>query len=177
MLHAGIRYDCHMGEASLPAREPATVEGKLDARGLRFGCVVARFNGYITERLLEGALDAIRRHGGALESVQVVRVPGSLEIPIVAHAMAGSGKFDALICLGAVIRGETAHYAHVAEGAASGIAKIGPETGVPAIFGVLTCDTAEQAVDRAGGKAGNAGSQAAVAAIEMASVLRQLAAG
>ncbi len=159
----------------MPTTEPATIEGDLNAQGLRIGCVVARFNSFITDRLLAGALDAIRRHGGDLGAVQVVRVPGSLELATAARAMADSGKFDALICLGAVIRGETSHYDHVAQGAASGIARIGPETGVPTIFGVLTCDEIEQAIDRAGAKSGNAGFQAAVAAIEMASVLKQLA--
>ena len=159
----------------MPTTEPATIEGDLNAQGLRIGCVVARFNSFITDRLLAGALDAIRRHGGDLGAVQVVRVPGSLELATAARAMADSGKFDALICLGAVIRGETSHYDHVAQGAASGIARIGPETGVPTIFGVLTCDAIEQAIDRAGAKSGNAGFQAAVAAIEMASVLKQLA--
>lgn len=159
----------------MPTTEPATIEGDLNAQGLRIGCVVARFNSFITDRLLAGALDAIRRHGGDLGAVQVVRVPGSLELATAARAMADSGKFDALICLGAVIRGETSHYDHVAQGAASGIARIGPETGVPTIFGVLTCDEIEQAIDRAGAKGGNAGFQAAVAAIEMASVLKQIA--
>ncbi len=139
------------------------------------GCVVSRFNSFITDRLLAGALDAIRRHGGSAEHVRIVRVPGSLELATAAKAMAASGKFDAVICLGAVIRGETDHYERVASGAASSIARIGPETGVPAIFGVLTCDELEQAINRAGAKNGNAGFQAAVAAIEMANVLKKLA--
>ena len=158
----------------MPAGEPVTIEGDLNAQGLRFGCVVARFNSFITDRLLGGALDAIRRHGGDLGTTRVVRVPGSLELATAARVMADSGKFDAVICLGAVIRGETAHYHHVAEGAASGIARIGPETGIPTIFGVLTCDTVEQAIDRAGAKAGNAGFHAAVAAIEMANTMKGL---
>ena len=157
------------------ANEPVTTEGDLNAEGLRIGCIVARFNSFITDRLLAGALDAIRRHGGDTGAVQVVRVPGSLELATAAKAMADSGRFDALICLGAVIRGETAHYDHVAEGAASSIARIGPETGVPTIFGVLTCDEVDQAIDRAGGKSGNAGFQAAAAAIEMANALKKLA--
>ncbi len=159
----------------MPANEPVTIEGDLNAQGLRIGCVVARFNSFITDRLLAGALDAIRRHGGNAGAVEVVRVPGSLELATVAKAMANSGRFDALICLGAVIRGETSHYDHVAEGAASSIARIGPETGVPTIFGVLTCDKVDQAIDRAGGKGGNAGFQAAAAAIEMANALKKLA--
>ena len=157
--------------------EPIFVEGGLNAGGLRFGCVVARFNAFVTDRLLDGALDAIRRHGGDLANVTVARVPGSLEIATVARAMASSGNVDAVICLGAVIRGETGHYDHVANGASASIAAIGPETGVPTIFGVLTCDEVEEAINRAGGKGGNAGFQAAVAAIEMANLLRQVAAG
>ena len=158
----------------MPESTPATIEGDLTAQGLRFGCVVARFNSFITDRLLAGALDAINRHGGDLDNVTVVRVPGSLELATAASALAKSGNYDALICLGAVIRGETDHYGHVASGAASGIARVGPETGVPTIFGVLTCDDVNQAIDRAGGKAGNAGFNAATAAIEMANLVRKL---
>ena len=158
----------------MPENGHITIEGDLDAEGLRIGCVVSRFNSFITDRLLDGALDAIRRHGGSPEQVTVARVPGSLELATAARALADSGNFDALICLGAVIRGETTHYDHVAGGAASGIGRIGPETGVPTIFGVLTCDTLEQAIDRAGAKHGNAGFQAATAAIEMANLLRQI---
>lgn len=151
-----------------------TIEGTLDPRGLRFGCIVSRFNSFITERLLAGALEAIRRHGGSEEQVRVVHVPGSLELATVGRTMADSGDFDVLICLGAVIRGETDHYNHVAQGAASSVARIGLETGVPAIFGVLTCDSHDQAIDRAGGKNGNAGFDAAKSAIEMATVMKQL---
>lgn len=158
----------------MPDSSPVTIEGDLSAQGLRFGCIVARFNSFITERLLEGALDAIRRHGGDVAGVRVVRVPGSLELATAARTMAETGEYDALVCLGAVIEGETDHYKHVATGAAQGIARIGPETGVPTIFGVLTCDQQDQAIDRAGGKLGNAGFQAAVAAIEMASLLGKL---
>lgn len=159
----------------MPTAEPVTIEGDLNAQELRLGCVVSRFNSFITDRLLEGALDAIRRHGGSFEQVRVVRVPGSLELATAARAMADSGRYDALICLGAVIRGETDHYDHVANGAASSLARIGPETGVPAIFGVLTCDEVEQAINRAGAKSGNVGFHAAVAAIEMANLLKKLA--
>ena len=155
---------------------PVMIEGDLDARGLRIGCVVARFNSFITDRLLAGALDAVRRHGGTTDAVRVVRVPGSLELATVARAMATSGEFDAVVCLGAVIRGETDHYEHVAAGAASGITRVGAETGLPTIFGVLTCDSTDQAIDRSGGKGGNAGFQAVVAAIETANVLKQLTA-
>lgn len=158
----------------MPDSSPVTIEGDLSAQGLRFGCIVARFNSFITERLLEGALDAIRRHGGDVSSVRVVRVPGSLELATAARALAVSGEYDALVCIGAVIEGETDHYKHVAAGAAQSITRIGPETGVPTIFGVLTCDEQQQAIDRAGGKLGNAGFQAAVAAIEMASLTAKL---
>ena len=158
----------------VPYPEPKTIEGGLIARGLRIGCVVARFNSFVTDRLLAGALDAIRRHGGATDQVKLVRVPGSLELATAARAMADCGEFDEIVCLGAVIRGETDHYEHVAGGAASSIARIGPETGVPAIFGVLTCDTLDQAINRAGAKSGNAGFHAAVTAIEMANVLKEL---
>ena len=155
----------------MPRQGFTELEGGLDAAELRLGCVVSRFNSFVTDRLLEGALDAIRRHGGDADKVFVARVPGSLELATAARALAQSGNFDALICLGAVIRGDTAHYEHVASGAASQIARVGPETGVPTIFGVLTCDTVEQAIDRSGAKSGNAGSQAAASAIEMANLL------
>ena len=151
-----------------------TIEGGLTAAGLRFAVVVARFNSAVTERLLAGAVDAVVRSGGDASAVDVARVPGSLEIPLAARALARSGKYDAVICLGAVIRGETAHYEHVAQGAARGIAEIGRDTGVPAIFGVLTCDTLEQAIDRSGGKGGNAGFNAAMNAIETANLLKKL---
>ena len=158
----------------MPRQGFKELEGGLDAAELRLGCVVSRFNSFITDRLLEGALDAIRRHGGDADKVFVARVPGSLELATAARALAQSGNFDALICLGAVIRGETAHYEHVASGAASQIARVGPETGVPTIFGVLTCDTVEQAIDRSGAKSGNAGAQAAASAIEMANLLSSI---
>lgn len=158
----------------MPARRSTIIEGSLSAQGLKIGCVVARFNSLVTERLLAGALDAIRRHGGDEANVRVAYVPGSLELATAAKAMAKSGEYDALICLGTVIRGETAHFEMVAEGAVSAIARIGPETGVPTIFGVLTCDKLEQALERAGAKNGNAGFQAAAAAIEMANLLKQL---
>ncbi|MXY71356.1 MAG: 6,7-dimethyl-8-ribityllumazine synthase [Acidobacteriia bacterium] len=158
----------------MPRQGFTELEGGLDAAELRLGCVVSRFNSFVTDRLLEGALDAIRRHGGDADKVFVARVPGSLELATAARALAQSGNFDALICLGAVIRGDTAHYEHVASGAASQIARVGPETGVPTIFGVLTCDTVEQAIDRSGAKSGNAGSQAAASAIEMANLLSSI---
>ena len=158
----------------MPESNPVTIEGDLNAKDLRLGCVVASFNSFLTDRLLSGALDAIRRHGGVLNDVRVVRVPGSLELATAARVMADSGEYDALICLGAVIAGETDHYHHVATGAASGIARIGPETGVPTVFGVLTCQELEQAINRAGGKHGNAGFHAAEDAIEMANLVGKL---
>jgi 6,7-dimethyl-8-ribityllumazine synthase len=151
-------------------------EGSLDGRGLRVGIVVARFNELITGQLLAGARDGLRRHGVAPEAIDVAWVPGSLELPVAAQAMARSGRYDAVICLGAVIRGATAHFDYVAAGAANGIARVGLESGLPCIFGVLTTDTIEQAIERAGTKAGNKGWDAAVSAIELANVLRAIAA-
>ena len=158
----------------MPNSECNFIEGSLSAKDLRFGIIIARFNSFITERLLEGALDAIQRSDGDVSIVDVVRVPGSLEIATVAQSMAESKKYDALICLGAVIRGKTTHFEHVSSGAENGISSIGPRTKVPTIFGVLTCNTVEQAIDRAGGKSGNAGSRAAMAAIEMANLMQKL---
>ena len=151
-----------------------TIEGNLDARGLKFAIVAARFNSFIVDRLLEGALDALRRTGGDPESVVVVKVPGSWEMPVVVAELAAQKKYDAIICLGAVIRGETPHFDYGAGNAASGLAAIGPKTGVPVVFGVLTTNTVDQAVDRAGTKSGNKGFDAAMTAIEMAQLLRTL---
>jgi len=151
-----------------------TFEGKLIAEGLNLGIVVARFNEFIGAKLLGGALDAIKRHGGNEENVSIAWVPGSFEIPLVAKRMATSGKYDAVICLGAVIRGSTPHFDLVAGEVAKGIALVSLETNVPVIFGVLSTDTIEQAIERAGTKAGNKGFDAAVAAIEMANLLKQL---
>ncbi|MCB1021357.1 MAG: 6,7-dimethyl-8-ribityllumazine synthase [Bryobacterales bacterium] len=155
-------------------RSYRTLEGELNAAGASFAIVVSRFNSFITERLLEGAIDAIRRSGGDVSKVDVARVPGSVELATAAKTMAESGKYDAVICLGAIIRGETDHYDHVAGAAASGVAAIGPATGVPTVFGVLTCDTLEQAINRAGAKSGNAGFSGAMTAIEMASLVKKL---
>jgi 6,7-dimethyl-8-ribityllumazine synthase len=149
-------------------------EGQLIGKGLRFGVVVARFNEFITGKLLEGAQDALRRHGVAEEDVDVSWVPGSFEIPFVARRLAASGRYHAVICLGAVIRGATPHFEYVAAEAAKGVAAVGLSTDVPTIFGVLTTDTIEQAIERAGTKAGNKGFEAAVAAIEMANLLQAL---
>lgn len=149
-------------------------EGKLLGVGLRFGLVVSRFNEFISRKLLEGALDALGRHGVAPEDIEVAWVPGAFEIPLVARRLAESGRYQAVICLGAVIRGATPHFEYVAAEVAKGIALVGLETGVPTLFGVLTTDTIEQAIERAGTKAGNKGFDAALAAIEMANLLRQL---
>lgn len=151
-----------------------TIEGNLDARGLKFAIVAARFNSFIVDRLLEGALDALRRTGGDADAVTVVKVPGSWEMPVVVAELAKQKKYDAIICLGAVIRGETPHFDYVAGNAASGLAGIGPQTGVPVVFGVLTTNTVDQAVDRAGTKSGNKGFDAAMTAIEMAQLLKTL---
>ncbi|MCC6749530.1 MAG: 6,7-dimethyl-8-ribityllumazine synthase [Deltaproteobacteria bacterium] len=150
------------------------VEGHLSATGLRFALVVSRFNAFITDRLLEGALDAVRRHGGDAEAASVFRTPGAYEIPLAAQRAAESGQFDAVICLGAVIRGATPHFEYIASEVTKGMAQVQLQTGVPVAYGVLTPDTLEQAIERAGTKAGNKGFEAAVAAIEMANLLKQM---
>jgi 6,7-dimethyl-8-ribityllumazine synthase len=146
---------------------PGAIEGNLNAGGLKFAIVVARFNSFITDRLLAAAEDALKRSGAKPEDVEIVKVPGSWELPIAAKALAALKKHDAIIALGAVIRGETPHFDHVANQAASGLAAVQLETGIPVAFGVLTTNTVEQAIDRAGVKAGNKGAEAAVACIEM----------
>lgn len=153
---------------------PKFIEGKLTAEGLRFGIVLGRFNSFIGERLLEGALDTLIRHGADDAQITVVRVPGAFEIPLTAQKMAQSGNYDALICLGAVIRGSTPHFDFVASEVSKGIAHVSLDTGVPVTFGVLTTDTIEQAIERAGTKAGNKGADAALTAIETANVLREM---
>ena len=150
------------------------IEGHLSATGRSFGVVASRFNDFIVGKLLDGAMDAIVRHGGDLGAVDVVWVPGSYEIPVAAKQLALSGRYDAIICLGAVIRGATAHFDYVATGAASGISSIALETSVPVIFGVITTETIEQAIERAGTKLGNKGFEAAVAAIEMADLMPRI---
>ena len=150
------------------------IEGQLSSAGLRFAIVVARFNSFITDRLLTGALDALKRTGAAEEQIDIIRIPGSWEFPITARAVAAQKRHDAINCLGAVIRGDTPHFEFVAGEAASGLARVAAETGVPVAFGVLTTNTVEQAVDRSGAKSGNKGFDAAMTAIEMASLLRQL---
>lgn len=151
-----------------------TFEGNLSGNGLTIAVVVARFNEFINRRLLEGTQDALSRHGVSPDDVDVVWVPGSLELPLAAHRLAQSRRYDAIICLGTIIRGETAHFEYVAGGASSGIMRTALDTGVPTIFGVLTADTVDQAIDRAGAKAGNRGYQAAVTAIEMANLMKEL---
>jgi len=146
--------------------------GKLQAYGLNFAIVVSRFNDFITERLLSGALDAIERHGATKDAVKIAYVPGAFEIPLIAKKLAETGKFHAVICLGAVIRGATTHYDYVCGQVASGIMNASLTTGLPIVFGVLTTDTIEQAIERAGTKAGNKGFEAAQTAIEMADLCR-----
>ena len=153
---------------------PRVLEGQLSAEGLRFAVVVSRFNELITSQLLQGALEGLRRHGARDEQITVAWVPGAFEIPLVAQRLAKSGRFDAVIAIGAVIRGATPHFDYVAGAAASGISQAALQTGVPVVFGVLTTDTIEQAVERAGTKAGNKGWEAALAAIEMANLTRAL---
>jgi 6,7-dimethyl-8-ribityllumazine synthase len=149
-------------------------EGKLLAEGLRFGIVVSRFNELITRRLLSGALDALERHGANEDDIEIAWVPGAFELPAIALRMAESGRYNAVICLGAIIRGDTPHFEYVAAEAAKGIAAAGMKTGLPVIYGVLTADTIEQAIERAGTKGGNRGVDAARAAIEMASLVAAL---
>jgi len=149
-------------------------EGKLIGTGLKIGIVVSRFNEFITSKLLSGALDALERHGVNSEDIEIAWVPGSFEIPIAADKMASSGKYDAVICLGALIRGSTPHFDYIAAEASKGIAQVGLKTGVPTIFGVITTENIEQAIERAGTKAGNKGVDAAVSAIEMANLFKEM---
>ncbi len=150
------------------------IEGKLDASGLKVGIAVSRFNSFICDRLVEGAVDALVRHGAAESDIDIVRVPGAFEIPLAAKRMSASGRYDAVICLGAVIRGATPHFEYVSAEVSKGVASVSLESGVPIAFGVLTTDTIEQAIERAGTKAGNKGFEAAVTAIEMSDLLRKL---
>jgi len=150
------------------------IEGQLSSAGLRFAIVLARFNSFITERLLGGALDALSRTGCDPDSIEIVKVPGSWEIPLVAKILAQRKQYDAVICLSAVIRGETPHFDYVAGEASKGIAQASLETGIPMAFGVLTCNTLEEAIDRAGTKGGNKGYDAAMTAIEMADLMRRI---
>lgn len=150
------------------------LEGFITGRGLKFGIVVSRFNEFITNKLLGGALDTLHRHEAKDEDVDVAWVPGAFEIPVVAKKLAESGKYDAVICLGAVIRGSTSHYDYVCNEVSKGVAQVNMTTGVPTIFGVVTTENIEQAIERAGTKAGNKGSDAAMAAMEMANLLKKI---
>ncbi len=153
---------------------PTVIQGDLSAKGLKFGIVAARFNDFITAKLLDGAIDALTRHGAAEGDIDVVKVPGAFEIPLAAKALARSKKYSAVICLGAVIRGATPHFEYVSAEVSKGAASVSLDSGLPVIFGVLTTDTIEQAVERAGAKGGNKGWDAALSAIEMANLMRQI---
>ncbi|MEW5791955.1 MAG: 6,7-dimethyl-8-ribityllumazine synthase [Pseudomonadota bacterium] len=154
--------------------EIKSIAGDLQVAGARFALAVGRFNGFITEHLQAGAIDALLRHGARAEDLEVVKVPGSYEIPLVAKKLAMSGRYDAVICLGAVIRGGTPHFDYVAGETAKGVAQVSMDSGIPVVFGVLTTDTIEQAIERAGTKAGNKGVDAAMTAIEMVNLLKKL---
>lgn len=154
-----------------------SIEGQMDAKGLKFALVVTRFNSFITEQLLSGALDALRRHGARDEDILVVRVPGAFELPQIARRLAASGRFDALVALGAVIRGGTPHFEYISAEVAKGVAQISMQAPCAVSFGVLTTDSIEQAIERAGTKAGNKGAEAVLAAIETANVIRQISSG
>jgi len=151
---------------------PKIIEGSLSARGLRLAVVVSRFNHFITDKLFEGAMDVLRRSDADEESITVVKVPGSFEIPLAAQSLARSGKYDAIVCLGAVIQGETKHFDLVAQEVAKGIASVSLESGVPVAFGVVTAENIEQAIERAGTKSGNKGGEAARVAVEMANLMK-----
>ena len=153
---------------------PKILEGKISAEGLRFAVIVSRFNDFISSKLVEGAMDALKRHGGNEEQVSLVKVPGSFEIPIVAKRLAETGEYDGIICLGAVIRGATPHFDYVAAEVSKGIATVALETKIPVTFGVLTTDSLEQAIERAGSKSGNKGWDAAMAAMEMANLFKKM---
>ena len=152
----------------------STIQGQLNAQGKKFALVVSRFNEFITQRLVEGALDCIIRHGGLEKDIEIIWVPGSFEIPVIAKKASNGGKYNAVICLAAVIQGGTPHFQYVAAEVTKGIAQVAMNSEVPAIYGVLTCDNLDQAVERAGTKQGNKGWQAALAAIEMADLMEKL---
>jgi 6,7-dimethyl-8-ribityllumazine synthase len=153
---------------------PKILEGTISAEGFRFAIVVSRFNEFISSKLVEGAMDALRRHGATEEQVSLIKVPGSFEIPLTAKKLADSGQYDAIVCLGAVIRGATPHFEYVAAEVSKGIAAVAIETKVPVTFGVLTTDSLEQAIERAGSKSGNKGWDAAMAAMEMVNLFKEL---
>jgi 6,7-dimethyl-8-ribityllumazine synthase len=150
------------------------VEGKIVAKGMKFGIVASRFNDFISGKLIDGALDALNRSGADTKDVEIIRVPGAFEIPLAAKKAAQSGRFDAVICLGTVIRGATPHFEYISAEVSKGIASVGLDTGVPVIFGVITTDTIEQAIERAGSKSGNKGWDAALSAIEMVDLFKKL---
>ena len=154
--------------------EKNVYEGQLDATGKRFALVASRYNEIVSRRLISGAQDCLERHGASGEDIELYRVPGSFEIPLLARKLADSGRYEAVICLGTIIRGETPHFDFVASEAARGVGQASMDTGVPVLFGVVTTDTVEQAVDRAGGRTGNRGAEAALSAIEMANLMEQL---
>ncbi len=153
---------------------PKMVQGDLNAKGLKFGIIASRFNDFITARLIDGAMDGLLRHGAVDADIEVVRVPGAFEIPLVAQKMATAKKYDAVICLGAVIRGATPHFEYVSAEVSKGVAAVSMDAGIPVVFGVLTTDTIEQAIERAGSKGGNKGWDAALSAVEMANLMKQL---
>jgi len=153
---------------------PKIIEGKIVAKGLKFGIVASRFNDFICGKLIEGSLDALKRSGGDDNNISIVRVPGAFEIPLAAKKLAQSGDFDAIICLGAVIRGATPHFEYISAEVSKGIAAATLDTGIPIAFGVITSDTLEQAIERAGSKSGNKGWDAAISAIEMANLFKML---
>ena len=153
---------------------PKIIEGKINAKGMRFGLVASRFNDFICSRLIDGAVDALSRSGADAKDIEIVKVPGAFEIPLAAKKMAKSGRYDAVICLGAVIRGATPHFEYISAEVSKGIAAVGLETEVPVIFGVITTDSLEQAIERAGSKSGNKGWDAALAAIEMVDLFKKV---
>ena len=153
---------------------PRIIEGSLSAKGLTFGVVISRFNDFIGDRLMQGAIDTLLRSGASEADIRVVKVPGSFEIPVAAQALIKNGKYDAIICLGAIIRGSTPHFDYIASEAAKGIAKLSMEAGLPIAFGIITADSIEQAIERAGTKSGNKGRDAALNAIEMANLFKEL---
>ncbi|MBI4464798.1 MAG: 6,7-dimethyl-8-ribityllumazine synthase [Acidobacteria bacterium] len=166
-----------MSQAGQSNQKFREIQGELTAAGLRFAIVASRFNAFITERLLHGALDALNRAGAAGEHIDVVRVPGAFEIPVTARHLAQTGRYQAIICLGAILRGETPHFEYISAEASKGVAAAALESGVPMSFGILTVETLEQAVDRAGLKSGNKGFEAAMTAVEMANLMRKIQAG
>jgi 6,7-dimethyl-8-ribityllumazine synthase len=155
--------------------QPVTHQGRLNAEGFRFALVSSRWNDFLTARLVEGALDALERLGADEKSVELFKVPGSFEIPLLARKLAAAGKYDAVICLGTIIRGQTPHFEYIAGEVTKGIAQAGMETGVPVIYGIVTADTLEQAIDRAGVKAGNKGFEAAMSAVELVNLYKEVA--